>query len=317
MAGRPERPMKNAELAKKMADMIRNCPFERHSFGPVEISSLQIRLREELQNHKWLFKLLTSVTEDCHVLKADMCEVDTVLDPTQDLKKIEEEKSLLSKRTKILQHNMTQQGRHDRGQVKQLINQNPLLSCEESMHRLLRTSENFAKGLDVDICSFIQRARDHLAKFGTKLYFGDLDERCHKIATLSLLNKSSVHKVANRERLLLICVLNQMDICLHNVELLLCGFLLTLQHSHASWKSELKHMADECDGHISLKSEETVKEKRRKVAELVKAKRLLASVTRRSQIASVDKWDQELNWWRCFLDTHQMHSNANSRAKQE
>lgn len=336
--------MKNADLAKRVCDLIRKCDHER-SFLPVELSSLQTILKDEL-NNPWLFRLLSKVVEECAVLPPGIDAMDVFPEPqTSTLDEIQEEKADLSRRTAILQHHMSRlrknQLKTDNTQQVQVytsqINRNRLMSCEESVNKLLSASVNFAKDLNVDLCSFIEKATRYLADFKVESHLSDIDEMCHKIAVLSLLKNCTVEEIASRENARTVCILNQMDIHLRKVELVLCSFLLTLQESHASRTAELKHMANECDGHRVLSfgitstatatasqavagttvTATTMDEKRRKVTEAVKAKRLLDPVTKRPQIANVDELDRELSWWRSFWTTRQMHSKVNSRAEQE
>lgn len=307
-ATRQGRPLKNADLSKKICDIIRKCDYER-TFLPVELSSLQTILKDEL-NNQWIYKVLYGVYEECAILP-QQCRLncDQLLTDTVSLKELQEEKEILTKRTAILQHH-TSRHRKKVNEIKDKennlqvqIHRNRLISCEENVHKLLSASANFTKGLNVDIYSFIEKATQYLAQFECKSFFGIVDDKCHTVATLSFIN-GSIEKVGNKEKARLVCILNQLDISLHKLELVLCSFLLNSQKALATWTGELRHMADECNGHKSILYETTdYNKQRRKVAEAVKAKRLLDQVRRRPQIGKEDEWDRELSWWRCFLDT--------------
>lgn len=312
-AARNPRP-KNADLARRVCDLIRKADHER-TLVPVELSSISVHLKEEL-NNVWLSRLLNAVVEDCSILpsQVDGASSQSLFDGTfsekelSSFEKIREHNRQIARSMAVLKYHTSRTKDDlvhenkccDEKTLNALLVAERVRECEVSINKLLASFNSF-KEHQVDVSSLTEKVIQGLSKvnFLLMLHQSDLTGR---VATLSIINKCSVEEAEKKETSRLSCISNGLDDTIAKLESNLCTFLLK---NRATWLDIIKDMADEIThGHeCSPIESSSVKKGKLRVAEVEKALQLLDPVTKRPQIARSDVWDAELSWWRCFLDS--------------
>ena len=312
-AARNPRP-KNIDLAKRVCDLIRKSDHDR-TFLPVELSTLSIYLKEEL-NNAWLFRLFNAIVDDCSILpvQVDCTSTLSLTNGTftegdlSSLEKIRQHNREIARSMAVLKYHtsrtkddLAQEKKHcDEKTLNALLVPERVRSCEVSINKLLASFKSLKK-LSVDVSSLSEKVIQDLSKVNF-LQMLDQSDFTGRVATLSIINKCSMEEAAKKETSRLLCILNGLDDSIGKLESTLCTFLVK---NRATWMDELKDMADEIAASneaLSIDSS-SVKKCKLRVAEAEKAMQLLDPVTKRPQIARPDVWDAELSWWRSFLDS--------------